>query len=341
MIMDDRLYELFDGIDPSKSSDELLEAVLRKAECTMEKKRRSKKMVVIPAAAAALTIGAVSVGAAYEWDIAQAFDIFFSGRGSTQQSGSGFDFAEAGKELFVELQAEHCDITVNGILAGESKLYMLYDVEFEEGFDCATGTDAEWSNWLFDAELSVNGGEPFKGGCKIGSINGSRYTLCADWELNDDTFDIGDELTVSFDGMFRYHNDEFNEQQHEELNDIGFDTVLDVEVITEGKRIDADRSITLCGQDALLSTVYVTPFDISWEIVSDVDADRFMNGVDYSDISYTTKDGTTVSADGSVITSCYTAIGGGVITCNAEWSYPVNLSDIASVTIFGTTVELE
>lgn len=341
--MERRLYELFDNITPSQSSEELLCAVLGKAEKTMDKKRLSKKFIIIPAAAAVLAAGTIGVGAAYDWDISQAFDRFFShGSSAVQDIGSGFDFTEAGKPIGITLSAEHCDITVNGILAGEKRLYMLYDVEFEEGFDCATALDADWSNWLFDVSLSVNGGEHFHGSCFVDDISGSRYTLCGSWELNEDSFREGDKLSVSFDKMYRYGYSAENLDKTEEtvFTDIGFDTLLDVEVMTEGRVIDVNKTVEVEGHSAVLESISITPFDVSCQLQFEEDPVALADaGIDYvANVSYTDISGVTAEVDGCRTGSCSSD---GAAECKMEWNYPVNVEDIASVTLYGITVPLK
>ncbi len=64
--MKERYTKIFENITPQRSDEELLNAVLRKAENNMEKKKMGKKTFIIPLAAAlALTVGAVGVTAAF------------------------------------------------------------------------------------------------------------------------------------------------------------------------------------------------------------------------------------------------------------------------------------
>ncbi|MDE6030360.1 MAG: hypothetical protein K2G32_01910, partial [Oscillospiraceae bacterium] len=153
--MENQYKRLFDDIAPIKSDRELLKAVLdRKAEKNMSpKKKFSKKAILIPAAAAALLgTTAIGVSAAYQWNLPAAFEDMFrdrfeqyNGTSDVKTKNVMFDFSVIGKELDLTYNFDNFDVVIKGIAADEHSAYLLYDVVFAEGYDCALKDSEEWS----------------------------------------------------------------------------------------------------------------------------------------------------------------------------------------------------
>lgn len=136
--MKNEITDIFDKITPPMSDEELLKAVLGKAELSMEKKKGfMRKAVAIPCAAAlALGVTAVSVGAVYQWDLSRAFGEIFSGQWADPESApfdiNDIDFEGMGKELDIRFEGDGYALNVLGAIADNYSAYILYEVAFDE-----------------------------------------------------------------------------------------------------------------------------------------------------------------------------------------------------------------
>ena len=131
--MKQRYTKLFDNITPSRSDDELLNAVLGKAENNMEKKRSSKKAFILPLAAAlALTVGAVGVTAAFNAE-------YLRGIFGTDES-----ISENIHNYVFEDSDEHVSVTVEECLSDGQCTYLTVHYQ---------ALDEEGQQWLADKNI--------------------------------------------------------------------------------------------------------------------------------------------------------------------------------------------
>lgn len=102
--MRENYKKAFDKLAPKRSDDELLKAVLGKAENNMEKKRFNKKAIIVPVAAAlALTVGTVGAVAALN---AEHLKGLFGGNESITENIHSFVFEDSDEH--VKMTVEEC-----------------------------------------------------------------------------------------------------------------------------------------------------------------------------------------------------------------------------------------
>lgn len=177
--MKNRYKEAFDRIAPLKSDEELFQSVLdRKAE-NMNKNRKTGKKVILIAAAAAAVLGttAVGAGAAFDWDLAAAFEGLFQNRSDSygENPDARVDFTRIGHEIGESYVGEGYTLTIDGAVADENSAYFYYTLSFGEGFsyDYAhedvvyeTGGKFDWVVDLHTIKVIADG-EPLNVGVSV------------------------------------------------------------------------------------------------------------------------------------------------------------------------------
>ena len=131
--MKERYTRIFDNITPQRSDEELLRAVMGKAENNMEKKKHSKKAIIIPLAAAlALTVGAAGFAAFNSEYLRGIF-------------GGNEVIAENIRTAVFEDSDEHVKLTVDECLSDGQCTYLTVHYQ---------ALDEEGKQWLSQADFN-------------------------------------------------------------------------------------------------------------------------------------------------------------------------------------------
>ncbi len=132
--MRENYKKAFDKLAPKRSDEELLKAVLGKAENNMEKKRFNKKAIIVPVAAAlALTVGTVGAVAALN---AEHLKGVFGGNESIAENIQSFVFEDSD---------EHVKMTVEEYLSDGQCTYLTVHYQ---------ALDEEGEKWLAEDDLN-------------------------------------------------------------------------------------------------------------------------------------------------------------------------------------------
>lgn len=130
--MKEEYSSMFDKLDPQKSDEELLQAVLSEKEDNVEKKKRSKKAVIIPAiAAAVICVTTVGVSAANNWDLPTAIKSLFKtseGKGEIKYDVDGI----GSKKLDERFERDGYTIDLLWVVADKHTSFLLYDLIIDE-----------------------------------------------------------------------------------------------------------------------------------------------------------------------------------------------------------------
>ncbi len=134
--MRENYKKAFDKLAPKRSDDELLKAVLGKAENNMEKKKFNKKAIIVPVAAAlALTVGTVGAVAALN---AEHLKGVFGGNESITENIHSFVFEDSD---------EHVKMTVEEYLSDGQCTYLTVHYQ---------ALDEEGEKWLAEEDFTDN-----------------------------------------------------------------------------------------------------------------------------------------------------------------------------------------
>ncbi len=368
--MKNEYKRLFDRITPVRSDDELLRAVLdRKAENNMgEKKKVLRKAVVIPAVAI-LAVGATTIGvsAAYNWNITDAFNSMFShrvedrvsraeDRGKTTEATDmnsvigTFDFEKYGKILEDQVyKGEGFTFSVNGLTASPDTAYVMYSIEFDDSFAYGITEEDGWTSWMprfttFGLKLD---GQFARLGYHYGAYEtvGNRVDGCIQINPHDTTFE-GKTLNLEFESIMRSQLDDEGMFVEEQTVPFEFtaNIPMDFEMNDNSVEIEPNYEMDL-GEygKAVLSDIKVTAFKVTYTVSTDYEnLDRVAETVgdavfNYGDIECVTlKDGTEIKVDGAC--GSYDA---NKMNVDVTMDYPIEPENVASVTIFGQTFELD
>lgn len=344
--MKNRYKKAFDEISPIRSDEELLRAVLdRKAETMKTTRKIGKKAIAIPVAAAVvLGMTAVGVGAAYQWNLSAAFEGLFRNRSETysEKADSGIDFSRIGTEIGESWRGEGYTMTIEGAIADERNAYFYYTLAFDEDFPCdyahedvREGTGR--FDWLIDlntVEL-VSDGEPLNIGksvsghdCKWLDENTVQGVFSV---YTDETILTDRELTLTVGGIFR---DEFINDIH--LNRLKVECGLSAELFFD--RESVYQPVTFTSETPLkkgtLTMLTISTFSANYTIrgesYSIAEASLFEEP-----ISLTLRDGTIVEIYGEA-----GATNGKEANIHADFSFPINPAEVASVQIEETVIDL-
>lgn len=365
---------LFDKLSPQKSDDELVKAIFdRKAEKMNEKKKTIKKAVVIPAVAAALVLcTTVGVSAAYQWNLPAAMRSIFGG-GSSEESGAKtyeykeFDFAAiGGKELSDVVECEGFKIALKGVAADQHTSYLMYDVIFGEDFDYAL-EEGEILSLNLHPRMEMSWGiEYFKHQRETGEDAGSPGFSVSGGFLGAEGNVFHYYRTVAFTGIttqdktVTYLVDSFwKEKDGESTKFKSFDekeiTVsydFDTTALKSSKLAPEAPVALDCGVSGKLAMLELSTFQlrimVNWDDKETALRMNDQNVLLGDEVSKTVlvrfKDGTTRDITTFDAHNVGVGVGWNGDTDKAysdmslSWDYPVNVSDIESVTICGVTV---
>ncbi len=360
---------MFDKLVPQKSDEELLRAVLSgKADIMNENKKRKRKAIIIPAlVAAALCATTVGVSAAYNWNIGAAIEDIFKLNSdvtsNTEPDLNSFDFeALGGKELSDVIRFDGYVVKMRGVAASVNTSFFVYDVVFDENYDYALG---EGEKWLLPITPAYEPGLPKDDFDMSGSSSEAGF-LGMDGnvahcfgKVKTDIAVQGKTMVLSLCNVVREKADGSNDRSIAPT-ETSYTVKFDFDAAAASKVIKLNEHITADNENTgTLTEIVVSPFEVSMHIMWDTpisELDRFYNNSidDYPEahlsktIKVTFKDGTvkdinaflppnvdiseTTQNEGGENETTY-----GVGVLSMEWKYPVNSSDIVSVTIGGKT----
>lgn len=344
--MKDRIIDAYNNIAPTRSDDEIINAIIGKAR-PMDKNKFNKKTLIIPAAAVmALTIGTVGVGAAYNWNYAELLDSFFATRMSDNkvESNSGFDFDKYGMTLNKTVTKDGCTLDIKGVVADRSTAYIIADVTVDE---LAKGTldlkdvyllgyihpEQFGNNFSAESACLERNGNTFTMMCPISITNGMEFTNeVVTFTLSNFTyFPIGD------DGEYTTHS--FDIYEDIEVDMSCFDRNMAYKAIQPNATFIHTNN-NGSSVNATLNEIRISPLSIGYSIgVSPEDIQKIY---EYHDLT----DGTLLTfADGSTMDFNSASMAYSDDTeqfeCKHFLRYPVVPENVVSVTIAGITYDIK
>ena len=327
----------FCDIAPLSDNDTIIRNVKERAE-DMSKEKRTKRntgAVAAIAAAAVLAAATITVGAATGWDFNSAFGEIFgkssessavqsTGESVTASSESDtaptetadtFDFMAYGKQLDMWYDLDGYSLNLKGISADSTTAYLLYDVVFDEGYDCAPLE--EWTDWelvvIMDAlkygETEAPITRVHRSHCELISQRDNVLSFYGMMSLSDITETLqGMTVTLDFCELYRMipsdsEKDPEPWKDREQLScDVQAEIVIDFPVCSEAREITLDKEFSFHKYNADMQVVSVpavaqyfraTPF--SWELFVELDTSDFEKGDGYGvDLLLHLKDGTVI-----------------------------------------------
>lgn len=217
--MKERYNKVFSEIAPKRSNEELYQAVMRKAENNMEKKRISRKAVIIPMAAAlALTVSAVGVTAALNSEHLRSV---FGGNESIVENIHSHVFEDSD---------EHVKLTVEEYLSDGQCTYLTVHYQ---------ALDEEGEQWLAEEQfldeyssvmLSVH--PEFKASFEV--FYPKNYSVNA-MELKEFATDTDKYFNVFFEATSRFYGTEMAEFRYVLTDGGSRSTILDISDNVEAK----------------------------------------------------------------------------------------------------------
>ncbi len=371
---------IFDKLTPQKSDDELLRAVIAQKENTMngKTKKRSKKTIMISALiAAALAVTTVGVSAANGWNLTGAMsDVMrniFGKKNELQPVGDtfkqlGFENLK-GKELWRDLPFQNYYISLKGVAADKYTAFLIYDIEFDNDFDCELKPGEEWNAlWtqtnLYEWDSEAKGDKPLSWGHyqngflgmdeateETGAIAHCYTEIVTGHPLQ------GKTMKLSFDGLSRIKADGTEEQTTTENCEYSvtfdFDTEANSKTLTPNKKFSSEElgggkitSITASSfglafdalwDDRVKTSEYIGSFNESADNGGD---ERWEEALGFKVLF---KDGTEKGLEalegGRVGSFVLDDLDDGKMKTSMfpHWKYPVNVDDIVSVTLCGET----
>ncbi len=343
------IHDAYDSITPIRSDDEITKAVIGKAK-NMEKRTFSKKAFIIPAAAVmALTVGAVGVGASYNWDYAEVLESFFTDRisESSTELDNSFDFNRYGMAIDKTITKDDCTIDLHGIAADSSTVYIACDVTVNElaqgGLQLKDvyilggiepnqfGGEMDWG-FSSDSSCISRDGNTFSMICPI--VTGEQVEFPDDtviFQLYDFTY-----FTTDDNGEYTAHSITLNEDIAVDMS--SFDRNMDTAVFAPDIAFEhesANGNVV----NAVLKEIRISPLSMSYSIYVDEQDVQAIN--EFHDLTdgalITLSDGSSMDFSSSAMKYIDTE---NVFVCKFFMSYPISPDEVVSITAAGINCDL-
>lgn len=342
---------MFDSFAPVREDEELYKAVLgRKAE---NKMAFSKKVIIPVIAAAVLGTTAIGASAAYQWNQAKAIE---------QTVNSSVDYPKfdlyklGGKELNDEIKCDGFTVKPLGITADEHSAYMFYDIIFDEGFDYSLGENEAWVSsfyphlevsWVTEywgTQLENRDSLPdphMRGHAEMINAEGNVAHMYTVFNLTGITLP-GKTLNYEMHGLYRYNTETRETVGDDLLGDSSVELSVDVDFDTvKTVTLNPNKRVTLStGDTGTFKFIELSPFTLNTEVEwdnyeYDPDDDNVYNTNGKFDTYEPIADAKLASLrvkfkDGTVKDINAFAVYNG---SSLAWEYPVDVEQIASVTI--------
>ncbi len=353
--------ELFDRISPQSSNEEFLSQILGKAEKMEKKNKISIKKPAIAAFAVVFTLAAatVTVGAATGWDFNGGFDAVFKNRSeqyiNTPVYQSGFDFAKYGKELDLHYTFDDYTLNIYGVIADESTAYVMYDVVFDEDFDYKERD--KYTQWDMKAILETADSAMNTNYGHLIEVNGNRFTFYKMATSGKEDINLaGNTLILDFYRLERgIENSVECNELYSESQTVKCGLTVEIPVdfdICESVSPDisaSDKKAYLIDYvnnepikvEAKLEKIEISPLSCEFVFMTDIADDGLVKGEAYTldEFFFTDKNGEIISC-----TPYDYLIGveeSGIMRFNVNLNQPIEPDEICSVTVGGTTIEIE
>lgn len=360
--MKSKYTQLFDRIDPPKTDDELLHSVLsRKGEAVPEeftpKKRAFRKPVIIAAAAVtAASVGVTAAGASCGWDFSKMFEGFYNkisndyfGYVDTgiEDQVSTVDLSEMGINLDQTVDFGYGTVTFTGAIADSNVVMVMYDLTVKDEV-----LEEYYSKYSKEgAKPWLNLGSDFlKPGCE--HTNSFGYSLSMPYD------------TISDNGVNCSRTDAYFYQEGYLSPDMVLDIEFDIFTMSASDHswweMELDEPVTISLPMDFMNTdrievspnveiihdnyryfledVVLTPLSIQWYTQPGERIDHLPLRSD--PLIYRFKDGTEVKNYGITEGAAYDPYNGDREYHSALLDKPIDLDDLASVTIGDYTINL-
>lgn len=360
--MKSKYTELFDNITPPKTDDELLRAVLSRREEAVHggftettKRRAFRKPIIIAAAAVtAVSVGVTAVGASTGWDFSRLFEGFYSQRA---QDNAGYvdtgienqvitaDLSEMGISLDQTVDFGYGTVTFTGAIADSNVVMIMYNLTVDDEV-----LEEYYSKYSKEGKkpglhLTIDFMKP---GCNFS--DGFGYPLFMPYEtINDNGVDCTRTDAYYYQDGFLSKDMilelEFNTFRMFASDHSWWELELDEPVVlslpldfmkTDRIAVSPKVEITHDNYRYFLEDVVITPLNIQWYTQP---GERIEHLPMRSDpLIYRFKDGTEVKNYGITASSEYK---GDREFHSVLLDKPINVNDLASVTIGDYTLYLE
>lgn len=352
--------ELFDRISPQSSNEEFLSQILGKAEIMKKKNKISIKKPIIVAFAAVFTFAAatVTVGAATGWDFNGGFDAVFKNR--TEQYASeyqayetGFDFAKYGKELDLHYTFDDYTLNIHGVIADKSSAYVVYDVIFDEDYDY--GEKEKYTPWDMIMIMETADRAMISNNNELIKADGNRFTFYHMASSTEENPIAGNTLVLEFIRLERGITQSVKyDELYSEVQNLNCELTVEIPVdfdICESvsPNISAsDKKAYLIDYvnnepvkvEAKLEKIELSPLSCEFVFMTDIADDGLVKGEAYTldEFFFTYKNGEIVSCTYDCLIGVEES---GEMRFNVNLNQPIEPDKISSVTVGGTTIEIE
>ena len=363
--MKSRYTQLFDQITPPKTDEELLQDVLSRREeaapggfTETPKRRAFRKPVIIAAAAVtAVSVGVTAVGASTGWDFSKMFEGFYTkitndyygyvDTGIENQVLTA-DLSEMGINLDQTIDFGYGTVTFTGAIADSQVVMVMYDLTVKD--EVLEDYYSKHSNEGAKPWISL-GFDFLNPGCRHADSFG--YTLSMPYEtISDNGVDCsrtdayfyedgyisrGMVLEIEFDLFSMYASDH-------SLWEIKLEEPVTLSLpldFMNTDRIEVSPNVEIIHDNYryFLEDVVLTPLSIQWYTQPGEKIDHLPLRSD--PLIYRLKDGTEVKNYGITEGAAYNASMGDREYHSALLDKPINLDDLASVTIGDYTIYLD
>lgn len=360
--MRNQYKEMFDGFAPARGDEELLKAVLgRKAE---NKMAFSKRIIVPVIAAAVLGTTAIGASAAYQWNQAKAIEQTLDSSAEAIDYPTFDLYKLGGKELHDEIKCDGFTLKTVGISADEHSAYMFYDIIFDEGVDHSLGENEKWvadfyphleTSWVMeywgpalenrdslpDPRMRGNGGTIYS--------EGNVFHMYTVFNLTGIKLP-GKTLNYEMIGIQRYNTVTDKAVGDDLLNGGSVKLSVDVDFDTaKTMTVNPNKRVTLSnGDTGTVKFIELSPFTLNIETA----LDNYKPNLSEDPKVYNTNgkfDVYSAATDAKLASLRVKFKDGTVKDINAfgvyngsslAWEYPVDVDQIASVTIGDCEVEI-
>lgn len=363
--MKSKYTQLFDRITPSKTDDELLRSVLARrdeavrGEFSDTAKRRSIRKPVIIAAAAvtAASVGVTAVGASTGWDFSKMFEGFYTkitndyygyvDTGIEDQILTA-DLSEMGINLDRTIDFGYGTVTFTGAIADSQVVMVMYDLTvkdevLDEYYSKHSNEGAKpWISLGFDflnpgCRHADSFGYPLSIPNETISDNGVNCSRTDAYFYEDGYISKDMVLEIEFD-LFSMFASDHSLWEIELEEPVTLSLPLD---FMNTDRIEVSPKVDIIHDNYryFLEDVVLTPLSIQWYTQPGEKIDHLSLRSD--PLIYRLKDGTEVKNYGITEGAAYNAYSGDLEFHNALLDKPINLDDLASVTIGNYTINLD
>lgn len=366
--MKNKYKRMFDSFSPVRDDEELLRAVLdRKVENKMAANKFSKKILIPVIAAAVLGATAVGASAAYRWSQAQALQKVFENEGNVNADFPKYDLNKlGGKPLSDVIEGDGYTIMTNGIAADDHTAYLFYDIVLGEGVDLTLGENEEWVSSIFP-KLEIEWIKDYwglnlenrdklptpqaTGHSGLLGTEGNVLHMYSVFTISGITLP-GKTLNYSYASLSRYNS--LTKKSSDDLFSEHIDLAVDIDfVTTESVVVEPNKRVTLAnGKTGTCTFAKVSPFtlitEINWDNFDEKPTEDLVvfNSNGRFDVYSATVDAMMASLkvkfkDGTVKNINAFAVNNGSAggALRLAWEYPVDVDQVASVTIGDAEIE--